>query len=318
MAPPWAPPFADQRVYAAFDSVQSVASSENAQTVFGRVKRLSKRLLIADQPWEPRIDNGYPNVHYDPAGRPPYKLWYDCCISVASRSVCTGKDTKATLYAESHDGLEWHKPQLGLVDFHNSTANNIVMSGTHGLGIFYDSNEVDASRRFKAFGRFQRARSQSLTIAAAHIRVLTNSTNAVGKLTRGIPSLGLRVGDIVHAHPHPPDRRQTTAPARAHSPSTTAGNPLHIVVEQPEQGGLASSPDGLRWSTWRKLEVTGQCHNPQDYDCPPSSIRFQHHAWGAILPWGHNLHPHPHPHPHPRPHPHISHLTSHLSPSPSP
>ena len=150
----WSPPFSDPRIYAAFDTVQAVSEATNAQTVIGPVRKHPTRLFVADRPWEPRIDNGYPNVHYDPEATPRFKLWYDCCIKVAKVSVCRDSDNKALLYAESDDGIVWRKPALGLVRFGASTANNIVMQHVHGLGIFRDPHETDPSKLFKAFGLF--------------------------------------------------------------------------------------------------------------------------------------------------------------------
>ena len=150
----WTPPFSDSRIFAAFDSVRAVAEVTNTQTVIGPVRKHPTRLFVADRPWEPRIDNGYPNVHYDPAATPRFKLWYDCCIKVAKVSVCRDSDNKALLYAESDDGIAWRKPALGRVRFGASTANNIVMEHVHGLGIFRDPHETDPGRLFKAFGLF--------------------------------------------------------------------------------------------------------------------------------------------------------------------
>ena len=85
--------------------MQAIRATSNTRTAFAPVHKHPDNLLVEDQPWEPRIDNGYPNVHYDPSGSPAFRLWYDCCIEVESRDVCHGSDTKATLYAESDDGL---------------------------------------------------------------------------------------------------------------------------------------------------------------------------------------------------------------------
>ena len=37
-----------------------------------------------------------------------------------------------TCYAESKDGIHWKKPELGLVEFNGSKANNIVMATING------------------------------------------------------------------------------------------------------------------------------------------------------------------------------------------
>ena len=52
-------------------------------------------------------------------------------------------------YATSRDGISWDKPELGLVDYEGSTANNIVWrgggntkeqwGGPHGTGILRTS-----------------------------------------------------------------------------------------------------------------------------------------------------------------------------------
>ena len=54
--------FAGERIFAAFDTAQAIASVTNAHTVLGAVHKHPARLFEADKPWEPRIDNGYPNV----------------------------------------------------------------------------------------------------------------------------------------------------------------------------------------------------------------------------------------------------------------
>jgi len=98
-----------------------------------------------DRPWEPRIDNGYPNVIYDvsdPLGT--WRMWYGASLWE---------------YAFSDDGIEWTKPDLGMFDLGNfdktwekyGKHNNVIMYG-NGMGIYKDLHEVDPSRRFKAFG----------------------------------------------------------------------------------------------------------------------------------------------------------------------
>lgn len=58
-------------------------------------------------------------------------------------------------YAESQDGIHWHKPDLGLVSFKGSTANNIVWDGkgAHNFAPFFDPNpDAPEDQRYKAFG----------------------------------------------------------------------------------------------------------------------------------------------------------------------
>ena len=106
---------------------------------------------MQDRPWETRIDNGYPNVVYDPAyagnstGESgtggPWRLWYGNL----------GEGGQYLLYADSTDGLAWNKPDLGRYDLGPNWAknrpdvakfgkhNNIVLFGG-GLGIYREES----------------------------------------------------------------------------------------------------------------------------------------------------------------------------------
>ena len=80
--------------------------------------------LIAgrDKPWEVAI--AWSSVHRDDAtGR--YQLWYQAYAGPAAREAtrrCT------VCYAESADGLIWHKPALGLYGFNDVKDTNIVLA----------------------------------------------------------------------------------------------------------------------------------------------------------------------------------------------
>ena len=71
--------------------------------------------------------------------------------------------TEVTLYAESRDGLNWHKPDLGLYDIPNLSPNNAVIPNdphlqtAHNFTPFLDTRPgVPASERYKALGRIVR------------------------------------------------------------------------------------------------------------------------------------------------------------------
>ena len=113
------------------------------------VKSAQNPLFGQDKPWEVRIDNGYPNVVYTPnSGNKTWQLWYSNFIETSPR-------LDGTLYAQSSDGIEWTKPNLGLVSFENSLENNIVLAPTGGIGIFKDIYTANDAERFKAFGKFE-------------------------------------------------------------------------------------------------------------------------------------------------------------------
>jgi hypothetical protein len=76
-------------------------------------------VLVHDEPWEGRT--GYYTVFED-NGR--YRMYYR--NQVDDREIYT-------TYAESDDGLDWRKPDLGRYEFDGSTANNILF-GTEFAG----------------------------------------------------------------------------------------------------------------------------------------------------------------------------------------
>ncbi len=77
------------------------------------------RVMVSDRPWEQLMISFYTTVR-DEGGR--LRMWY----------ICRDTQNRANVaYAESGDGLNWNKPELGVVAYEGSTANNLV--GLHSL-----------------------------------------------------------------------------------------------------------------------------------------------------------------------------------------
>ena len=119
---------------------------ENAVLRMGKVqKHPSNPLFGEDKPWELRVDNMYPTVVFD-SQEGIYRCWYNSFLedvyvwNWAEMGLC---------YATSRDGLHWEKPELGVVEFNGSKANNLVARRLHGAGVFMDTTERDPARRFK-------------------------------------------------------------------------------------------------------------------------------------------------------------------------
>ena len=173
----------DQRRYLLLDS-RVVASTQNAKLVLGTVQKYAGNPLFEeDKPWEQRFDNLYGNVIYDEEEE-IYKIWYSPFIIDDSAKGMTLEQRKekkyqppwtremAICYATSQDGITWVKPELGLIEFEGSTANNILWrgigppskseskdkdelwGGPHGNGVFKDLRERDPNRRYKAVTKF--------------------------------------------------------------------------------------------------------------------------------------------------------------------
>jgi hypothetical protein len=129
------------------------APSEHLRLSIGTLtKHAANPLFEQDQPWETRIDNGYPNVIPPATADEPFQLWYGTCTFSCDRQML--------LYANSTDGLRWTKPKLGLFNLDTANiaqlkgfgkANNILVEGG-GIGVYRDASEPDAARRFKAIG----------------------------------------------------------------------------------------------------------------------------------------------------------------------
>lgn len=116
--------------------------------------------LVHDEPWE-GTGSGYHSVFRDDDRyRMYYKAWH---LGVSQGKLDTGRHPLYCCYAESDDGIEWRKPNLGLCEFAGSKENNIVMvSGPVGTlnvdaghpAVFIDENpQAPAEARYKAIFR---------------------------------------------------------------------------------------------------------------------------------------------------------------------
>ena len=127
-------------------------------------RKLPEAPLLTEEPeakpWELRYDNSYPTVIYDPQDQ-LYKLFYSIIVE---DQECTDTPVPERLgktyhprsdrvvalgYAQSADGIHWEKPDLGLVEWHGSTANNLLLIKAHGAGVMLDEADPDPARRYK-------------------------------------------------------------------------------------------------------------------------------------------------------------------------
>lgn len=110
-------------------------------------KHPANPVIRADKPWEKDaafVDSGL--VIYDEEDN-LFKAWYE-------GGACYGPDDGSLMcYAYSADGVNWIKPELGLIDFNGSRANNIVLQAQcmmHDPSPIIDPVDPDPSCRFKA------------------------------------------------------------------------------------------------------------------------------------------------------------------------
>lgn len=104
--------------------------------------------FVPDQPWEGTTAGYYTLIAVD--GR--YRLYYsgrpDGQIETGDRGA-----SQFACVAESDDAITFTRPQLGIVEYNGSRANNILLGGApgHNFTPFLDANpEARSERRFKA------------------------------------------------------------------------------------------------------------------------------------------------------------------------
>ena len=171
----------------------AVAAAHSAHLVVGRAERLGRPLLGEERPWDVDWGNAYPNVAFDAAvGK--YKLWWGglaaCpadyahlepgCVPVPTappytHCVCpvptyqwpvwhppqnVTSEWSLQFYAESTDGLNWTRPDLGLfqLPYHGDSGSGDVVLWAPGAdmnrGVLLDPTCTNASERYKMLGSF--------------------------------------------------------------------------------------------------------------------------------------------------------------------
>lgn len=143
-------------------SVLNPQAMENVQLLVEKAVKDTENnpMFTEDKPWEVRIDNGYPNVIYDPEEK-TYKCFYTLIIEDkdswmvsreerASRNYNPRPDrVTGFAYAESKDGIHWEKPNLHRVSWNGNSDNNLLFKYAHGTGVMLDLHETDPGRRYK-------------------------------------------------------------------------------------------------------------------------------------------------------------------------
>ena len=127
-------------------------------------KRIRREpVLRPDRPWEGNAVQLWGSVLYDREEN-LFKMWYFSANTPLYRSQGRGY---FMCYATSRDGIEWKKPELGIVLVEGSSANNIVYPtddvpagwGIDPWGVVKDPDDPDPTRRYK-MGLYQQRPSK--------------------------------------------------------------------------------------------------------------------------------------------------------------
>ncbi len=116
-------------------------------------------VICKDRPWEhiTYFSCNTWQVRYDP-DEGLFKCWYADWDKpeIGSDETAMGESIFRTLYAESEDGIEWHKPPLGVEEI-DGYQTNVCLSDGYGLAVVRDPHETDPQRRYKGmYTRFVR------------------------------------------------------------------------------------------------------------------------------------------------------------------
>lgn len=82
-----------------------------------------------------------------------FRMWYAAFAGERGESAVSNSAWWQPAYAESTDGIHWTKPKLGLVEYHGSKDNNILLfepfMGPLNIKVLYEPEDPDPSRRYK-------------------------------------------------------------------------------------------------------------------------------------------------------------------------
>ena len=109
-------------------------------------------VLRADKPWEKLGIGGYNTVIRE--GERHFRLWYGAQM----KSGGPQEGAVRLCYAESEDGVSWQKPEMHLVPFQGSTANNIVAplderQSMQGATVYIDERAA-ADSRYRLWSKY--------------------------------------------------------------------------------------------------------------------------------------------------------------------
>ena len=119
--------------------------------------------LRTDAPWEGNASGGFTVFQDDGL----YRMYYRGQSFAYSGNRLSNARGRFVCYAESGDGINWVKPELGLVEFDGSRKTNIIMDGEPILNgmfaPFKDGNPLcPPDARYKSFALMQRGSDRGL------------------------------------------------------------------------------------------------------------------------------------------------------------
>lgn len=240
--PPWRRLFLDAMV---------VEEQSKLSRVFHSARKYERNPVITkDKPWEGWGPYLYGTVMWD-GGK--LRMWYQC-IEQGDRAC----------YAESSDGLRWMKPELNLVEFEGSKANNLFVEKNqcHIPSVIRVRDPKDPEQRW-----FMLCHGRQI---GAHAAFSPDGLNWAWHESTSGKSL-FETFDVINAFWDPYNQRYTA--------TYKTVNRRHRAV------GIALSEDGVTWTK----PVQGAVFGADDLDPDPTQIYgmpvFPYQGMYIGLPW---------------------------------
>ncbi len=198
-------------------------------------RKLNHPVLESDKPWE-FVENKEERIPYTgiygtvlrDGKNEKFRMWYNVY--------------KETGYAESSDGINWQKPELGLV----GQTNKINLFGFQSPSLILDEKETDPAKRYKAIGSKE-------DFSKEEINKLKAKFNSPEWYTRRTAYCAAYSPDGLHWEMYPdPILMGMDTITFAQNPVTGEYLAFHKQTQDPRSFGrqvfLSTSKDMLSWS----------------------------------------------------------------------
>ena len=257
----------------------AVAEQRGLTRLFAPAAKHPENPIIGrDNPWEAGAVYIFGSVLRDPETN-LLRMWYQAI----DREAGTAPDHMTICYAESHDGVRWHKPLLPLVPYRHLKLTNIVLGNAVYPGNAYcssvllDAEARDPAERYKMMVWYEQWSDRLSPFNGA---ACFHSEDGLRwrAYPEAQPAIGINVlvenGQVIRfespndANCVAPDkldgefvnwqvmRRQIPRPKRVYGRDLMAGDRLERVL------AMQTSPDFVHWSEPRDIITPG----PEDPD----------------------------------------------------
>lgn len=123
---------------------QLIQSSRGVTLTMNSPRRDAQVLISPDKPWEQGASIGVYSSVLKEEGR--IRIWYDLIRPTGPGPY---DHTRRVCYAESSDGINFHKPRLNLHEVHGNTQNNVVLPGVIGGCAVWIDPHAPPEHRYK-------------------------------------------------------------------------------------------------------------------------------------------------------------------------